>query len=208
MSGKGPTATRAPKAPRPAADEAGLVERFRQGNEAAFEELFRRYREAIHAVAWRLCGDSEEALDVVQEAFIRAYRHAGGFRAESGFYSWVRRIATNLAIDRLRARREGDSGALEEETLAEQALAPDAARLAEENPVERAAGNELAQALAAALQELGPEHRAALVLHANEGLSYKEIAEQMDCPIGTVMSRLFYARRILADKLRRYLAAP
>jgi len=205
VNGEGQAAGKAPGKPKPAADEAGLVERFRQGDEAAFEELFRRYREAIHAIAWRLCGDHEEALDIVQEAFIRAYRHAGAFRAESGFYSWVRRIATNIAIDRRRARREGEGSALEEETLAEQALAPDAARLAEEDPLARAAGHELAQALAAALAELGPEHRTTLVLHANEGLSYKEIAESMACPIGTVMSRLFYARRILAEKLRRYL---
>jgi RNA polymerase sigma-70 factor (ECF subfamily) len=193
------------KAARPAPDEARLVERFRRGDEAAFEELFRRYREAIHAVAWRVTGNHEEALDVVQEAFLRAYRGAAGFRAESGFYSWLRRIATNLAIDRLRARRESEPGALEEETLAEEAQAPQAARLAEEDPVEQVAGRELAAALSAALEQLGPEHRAVLVLHAQEGLSYKEIAEHLDCPIGTVMSRLFYARRTLAEKLRRFL---
>ena len=193
------------EAPRPAPDETALVERFRRGDEAAFETLFRRYREAIHAVAWRVTGNNEEALDVVQEAFIRAYRGSAGFRAESGFYSWLRRIATNLAIDRLRARRENEPGALEEETLADEARAPQAARLAEEDPVEQVAGRELAAALSTALEQLGPEHRAVLVLHAQEGLSYKEIAEHLECPIGTVMSRLFYARRILADKLRRYL---
>ena len=204
MSEKTPSASHAPRAARPAPDEAGLVERFRQGDEAAFEELFRRHREAIHAVAWRFCGDSEEALDITQEAFIRAFRHAGEFRAESGFHSWVRRIATNVAIDRRRARR-GGAAELEEETLAEQALAPDAARLAEEDPVGQAAGRELAAALEAAMAGLSPEHRTTLVLHANEGLSYKEIAEATKCPIGTVMSRLFYARRTLAEKLRRYL---
>ena len=205
MSAKAREATAAPAAPRPAPDEAGLVERFRRGDEAAFEELFRRYREAIHAVAWRFCGDAEEALDITQEAFIRAFRHAGEFRAESGFYSWVRRIATNAAIDRHRAKRDGNSAALEEETLAEQALAPGAARLAEEDPAGQAAGKELAAALEAAMDGLGPEHRQTLVLHAHEGLSYKEIAETMNCPIGTVMSRLFYARQTLAEKLRRYL---
>jgi RNA polymerase sigma-70 factor (ECF subfamily) len=195
----------APGAPKPASDEAGLIARFQRGDEAAFEELFRRYREAIYAVAWRFCSQSEEALDITQEAFIRAFRHAGEFRAECGFYSWVRRIATNVAIDRHRSRREDGSATLEEETLSEQALAPDAARLAEEDPAGQVAGRELAEALQAALAELSPEHRTALVLHANEGLSYKEIAEAMDCPIGTVMSRLFYARRTLAEKLRRYL---
>ena len=205
MSAKGKAEVRAPGAPKPAPDEAGLIGRFQRGDEAAFEELFNRHREAVHAVAWRFCGNSEEALDITQEAFIRAFRHAGDFRAESGFYSWVRRIATNIAIDRHRTKRGANAAALEEETLAEQALAPDAARLAEEDPAGQAAGRELAEALRAALDELSPEHRQALVLHANEGLSYKEIAEAMDCPIGTVMSRLFYARQTLAGKLRRYL---
>jgi len=205
VSAKAQMTAEAPAATRPAADEAGLIERFRRGDEAAFEELFARHREAIHAVAWRFCGNGEEALDITQEAFVRAFRHAGEFRAESGFYSWVRRIATNVAIDRHRARRDTGSALLEEETLAEQALAPDAARLSEEDPVGQAAGRELAGALEAAMNGLSAEHRQTLVLHANEGLSYREIAETMGCPIGTVMSRLFYARQTLAAKLRRYL---
>jgi RNA polymerase sigma-70 factor (ECF subfamily) len=111
----------------------------------------------------------------------------------------------NLAIDRVRARR-GEVSSLEEETLAEDRHAPGAARLAEEDPADQVAGGELREAMEAALATLGPEHRTALVLHAQEGLSYREIAEEMDCPIGTVMSRLHYARRLLAGKLRRFLS--
>jgi len=95
---------------------------------------------------------------------------------------------------------------LEEEILAEERHAPGAARLAEEDPADQAAGAELGVALAEALESLGPEHRTVLVLHAQEGLSYKEIAREMNCPIGTVMSRLHYARRTLAGKLRRFLS--
>ncbi len=185
--------------------ERGLLDRFRRGEESAFEELFAKYREAVYAVAWKVLGDREEALDVVQETFLRAYRGAADFRARSGFYAWLRRIALNLAIDRVRARR-GENSPLEEETLAAERHAPGAARLAEEDPAERAAGSELAEALERELAALGPEHRATLVLHAAEGLSYKEIAEEMNCPIGTVMSRLHYARRLLAGKLRRFLS--
>jgi RNA polymerase sigma-70 factor (ECF subfamily) len=185
--------------------ERELLERFRRGEEAAFEEFFSKYREAVYAVAWKVLGDREEALDVVQEAFLKAYRGAADFRAESGFYAWVRRIAVNLAIDRVRARR-GDDSPLEEEILAEERHAPGAARLAEEDPADQAAGAELGVALAEALESLGPEHRTVLVLHAQEGLSYKEIAREMNCPIGTVMSRLHYARRTLAGKLRRFLS--
>lgn len=184
--------------------ERDLLARFRRGEEKAFEELFTKYREAIYAVAWKVLGDREEALDVVQEAFLRAFRGASGFRAESGFYAWVRRIAVNLSIDRVRARR-GEQAPLEEETLAEEKHAPAAARLAEEDPADRVAGGELAEALEEALSELGAEHRTVLMLHAQEGLSYKEIAGEMDCPIGTVMSRLHYARRLLAGKLRRFV---
>ncbi len=181
-----------------------LLARFRQGEESAFEELFNKYREAVYAVAWKVVGDREEALDVVQEAFLRAFRGAAGFRAESGFYAWVRRIAVNLAIDRVRSRR-GEQSPLEEETLAAEKHAPAAARLAEEDPSERVAGAELAEAMEEALSGLGAEHRTVLTLHAQEGLSYKEIAEEMGCPIGTVMSRLHYARRLLAGKLRRFM---
>lgn len=185
--------------------ERELLESFRRGEEAAFEELFSKYREAVYAVAWKVLGDREEALDVVQDAFLRAWRGAADFRAESGFYAWLRRIALNLAIDRVRARR-GENSPLEEETLAAERHAPGAARLAEEDPAGRAAGSELGEALERELAELGPEHRTVLVLHAAEGLSYKEIAEEMNCPIGTVMSRLHYARRLLAGKLRRFLS--
>jgi len=185
--------------------ERDLLERFRAGEEAAFEEFFSKYREAVYAVAWKVLGDREEALDVVQDAFLRAFRGAANFRAQSGFYAWVRRIAVNLAIDRVRARR-GDGAPLEEETLAQERHAPAAARLAEEDPADRVAGGELAEAMEEALATLGAEHRTVLMLHAQEGLSYKEIAEEMDCPIGTVMSRLHYARRLLAGKLRRFMS--
>jgi RNA polymerase sigma-70 factor (ECF subfamily) len=141
---------------------------------------------------------------VVQEAFIRAWRGATGFRADGGFWGWLRRITANAAIERLRARKAARSAELEEETLAEEAHGAEAARLGEEDPVERTSASELAAALRKELARLDPEHRTAISLHA-EGLSYKEIAEQMNCPIGTVMSRLFYARRTLAGRLRRHM---
>jgi RNA polymerase sigma-70 factor (ECF subfamily) len=188
-----------------AAEAAELLQRFRRGEEAAFEQLFRQYREAIHGVVWRMLGDAEEALDVVQEAFIRAHRAAARFRQECSFYTWMRRIAVNVAIEHLRSRRSARASDLDEETLGEEAHGPGAARLSAEDPLEGAAGAELAEALEAALSELGPEHRATVLLSAREGLSYKEIAEALDCPIGTVMSRLFYARKALAGKLRRFM---
>jgi RNA polymerase sigma-70 factor (ECF subfamily) len=185
-------------------EERRILDGFRRGDERAFEKLFAKYREALYVVAWKVLGDKEEALDVVQDAFLRAWRGAADFRAESGFYSWLRRIAVNLAIDRVRARR-GEGTPLEEETLSAERHAPEAARLAEEGPSGRVAGAELGAAMAEAMAALSADHRTALVLHAQEGLSYKEIAAEMNCPIGTVMSRLFYARQALAAKLRRFM---
>ena len=184
--------------------ERNLLERFQRGEESAFEELFGKYREAVYAVAYKVLRDQESALDVVQDAFLRVFRKADTFRGESGFYAWVRRIALNLAIDKVRARRP-ENTPLEEETLAQEKHGSGAARMAGENPADEVAGGELAEALEREMAGLGEEHRMVLVLHAQEGLSYREIAEQMDCPLGTVMSRLHYARQTLAGKLRRYL---
>jgi RNA polymerase sigma-70 factor (ECF subfamily) len=181
-----------------------LLERFRRGEESAFEQLYIKYREAVYSAAWKVLHDSEGALDVVQDTFLRAYKGAADFRGDSGFYSWLRRIAINLAIDRLRSDRSGDAE-LKEETLSEEKCAASAARLGEESPAAKAAGQELAVAMQDALGELGAEHRTALLLHAQEGMSYREIADAMKCPIGTVMSRLYYARQKLGDKLRRFL---
>ncbi len=182
---------------------AEVLEGFKLGQESAFEKVFEAFRERLYVIAWKVVHDQETAFDVVQDTFLKAYRNASRFRGDCSILSWLRRIAMNLAIDRIRARKSNQA-LLEEETLAQERLAPGAGRLAEKSPEENFAQAELAQALWREINKLKPDHRIPLVLHA-EGLSYQEIADEVGCPLGTVMSRLYYARRELSERLQEFL---
>jgi len=194
-------------------EERVLAERAGGGDEGAFEEIFRRYRDAVYRVAFSFTGNQEDALDAVQETFIKAYRALGRYRGESGLYAWLRRIAVNCCIDRSRARGPIRNLPLEDGLLA---AGPAAAGRgggwsggggggAGVDPGAEAELNELREDLAKAVAELSESHRAVFVLHMVEGLSYNEIADAVGCSIGTVMSRLFYARRKLLEKLKPHL---
>jgi len=194
-----------------------LVEKAAAGGTEAFEALFVKYRQRVFAVAWRLLHNEDTALDIVQDAFVRAYEQLNTLRGETQFYPWLRRIAVNLAIDRLRHLRRGVELELDEERMDQRGLTPISGRLeigclsplaagsAEESPVQKAEFAELSAALSEALLKLSDSHRAVFMLHAAEGMSYKEIAEALDCNIGTVMSRLFYARKRLQELLAPHL---
>ncbi len=181
------------------------------GDPAAFEQLFVKYRQRAFAVAWRLLRDEDAALDVVQDAFVRAYEQLEQLRGEGRFYPWLRRIAINLAIDRLRHLRRSVEVSLDEHRVGEgdeareDASAVVRVHSGSESPVQHAELNELSTALSAALLKLSETHRAVFMLHAAEGMSYKEIADALDCNIGTVMSRLFYARKRLQELLAPHL---
>ena len=173
-----------------------LVARAREGDRDAFRVLVERYEGRVYAIAFGLVGHREDARDVVQEALFKAYRMLGGFRGESSFYTWLYRIVVNVAID---LRRKERPSPLE---------APD--RLADEgaeSPADAAYRQELRTAIRTAVEALPAEQRAVIVLRELEGLSYAEIAEVEQVPIGTVMSRLFYARRKLQAALARYRGA-
>jgi RNA polymerase sigma-70 factor (ECF subfamily) len=194
-----------------AAEDAALVEKASAGDAAAFEQLFVKHRQRVFAVAWRLLRDEDAALDVVQDAFVRAYEQLTNLRGETRFYPWLRRIAVNLAIDRLRHARRGVEVALDERRVGEgeeeqeEPAAVIRARSGSESPVQKAEMSEFSAALAGALQKLSDAHRAVFMLHAAEGMSYQEIADALDCNIGTVMSRLFYARKRLQELLAPHL---
>ncbi len=190
------------------AEDPGLVERSLKGDAAAFEQLFVKYRQRVFAVAWRLVGDEDAALDVVQDAFVRAYEELEKLRGETRFFPWVRRITVNLAIDKLRAIKRSrevslfatsqeDEDGREELTAVGQAMP----EREQDNPGRQAELSEFSSALTDALAKLSESHRAVFMLHAAEGMSYKEIAEALGCNIGTVMSRLFYARKRLQELL-------
>ena len=193
-------------------EDGALVERAVGGDAAAFEQLFLKHRQRLYAVAWRLVRNEDTALDVVQEAFVRAYERLANLRGEGRFYPWLRRIAVNLAIDRLRHIRRGTEVGFDEaqfgagEGAAEERQAARPSERAErESPERRAELSEFGHDLQGALEKIGEAHRTVFMLHAAEGMSYREIAEALDCNIGTVMSRLFYARKKLQELLAPHL---
>ena len=184
-------------------EDRALVERFRAGDGAAFDALVRRNQDRVYGLLWRMLGNREDALDVAQDTFVRAYRGIDGFRAEARFSTWVYGIALNLARNRLRDRsRKGRDRGVSLETLetdapgAMPAAAADCPRAAAEH-------GELEAALAACLEHLPETLRGAFALRVFEGLAYEEIADAMECPRGTVKSRLNDARRRLAECLER-----
>ncbi len=183
----------------PAPSDEQLLARFAAGRRDALEELFRRYRAPAYRVAYRLLGHEADALDAVQEGFVKALTHLDSFQGRSTFKTWLLRVVSNAALDlgRQRGRREAVSLDAAEADGAESArllVADDSAR-----GLERA---DLRRLLDAALATLSEAQRQTFVLHADVGLSYREVARAMDISIGTVMSRLYYARQ----KLRAYLA--
>jgi len=182
-----------------------LVERVQRGDKKAFELLVIKYQRKLMRLVSRLVRDQAEAEDVVQEAFIKAYRALPQFRGDSAFYTWLYRIGINTAKNYLvtqgrRAPTSTEADVEEAETF------DDGDRLRDINtPESLLATKQIAQTLNIAMDELPEELRMAITLREIEGLSYDEIAESMGCPIGTVRSRIFRAREAISEKLRPLL---
>ena len=175
-----------------------LLERSTRGDREALEELFRRYRHIAYRVAYRLLGNEADALDAVQEAFVKALIHLPSFQGRSSFKTWMLRVVSNAALDlgRQRGRREAISmDAMGVQTR--QDLEP----LIIEEPGQGLERADLRQKLQEALSHLSPAQRQTFVLHAEAELSYREVAQTLGISIGTVMSRLYYARLKLRDIL-------
>ncbi|MEO8598231.1 MAG: RNA polymerase sigma factor RpoE [bacterium] len=182
-----------------------LVERVQHGDKKAFELLFSKYQRKLMRLVSRLVRDQAEAEDVVQEAFIKAYRALPQFRGDSAFYTWLYRIGINTAKNYLvtqgrRAPTSTDADVEEAETF------DDGEHLRDINtPESMLATKQIAQTVNLAMESLPDELRTAISLREIEGLSYDEIADVMECPIGTVRSRIFRAREAIAEKLRPLL---
>ncbi|MBA2356890.1 MAG: sigma-70 family RNA polymerase sigma factor [Actinobacteria bacterium] len=174
-------------------DEA-LVERTKAGDLDAFEALVKRYRAVVFRVASRIVG-RDEADDVSQDAFLRAFHRLEQFRRDSPFRSWLLRIAHNAALDALERRRPAEGDPPED--------TPEAVPARTRTPADELEVSERRDRLALKLRQVSPAHRTVLVLRDLEGLSYEEIAEVTDSPLGSVKGRLFRARRELMDILRR-----
>lgn len=188
------------------ADEA-LVELARAGDRDAREELFRRGRDVAYRVAFRLLRNPDDAMDAVQDGFIKAFRHLDAFDGRSAFRTWLLRIVTNAAYDL--GRRKGRRPALRLADLdadADGSSAPAGSSLAEpsidDDPSLGLHRDDLRRSLDDALSRLSPTIRETFILSAEAGLSYKEIAEAQDVPIGTVMSRIYNARQKLQALLQ------
>ncbi len=187
-----------------------LVQRVQAGDSKAFRELFDKYHRRAFAVAMGVVKNEDDALDAVQEAFVKVHKNIHKFQGSSSFYTWLYRIVMNVSIDHVRrtSRRKNldfDERALHEESevAGDGALVP---HVTNANPGKAALRRELGGAIQAALQELPEHHRAAIVLREIEGMSYEEMAEALGVPKGTVMSRLFHARKKMQAALAPYLS--
>ena len=181
-------------------DDKSLVGAAQAGDMQAFEELVARHRDKVYARAFSMMRNEEEAIDLSQEAWVKGWQRLKQFQGESAFGTWMTRIVINLCLDALRKQRRHPAESIEEmdeETGGVERQMP----VVVVNPTERLEQGELRQRIDAALEKLSAEHRTVLVLHEFEEMEYKEIAKTVGCSIGTVMSRLFYARRKLAALL-------
>jgi len=179
--------------------EADLVRMAREGDLTAFEELVARHRDKVYARAYSMMRNEEEALDLSQDAWVKGWQRLAQFQGDSSFITWMTRIVINLCLDQLRKhkRQRAESiEAMEEEGGVERQMP-----VVTTNPTAGLERVELRERIDRALAQLSHEHRTVLVLHEFEELEYKEIAKRMKCSIGTVMSRLFYARRRMASLL-------
>lgn len=183
------------KTPPRDATDAELVARAQTGEEAAFEELVRRYRNDVYGLSYHFMRNREEAWDVSQEVFIKAYRSLKHFRGDSGFKTWLLRITANHCKDNFKKRR---LSTVSMDAMPTQDLFP-----SETDPGKELRNIELGQAIQEALDSLPPKHRMAFVLREFEDMSYKDMAKVMNCSEGTVMSRLHHARKKLQTKLMR-----
>jgi RNA polymerase sigma-70 factor (ECF subfamily) len=176
-------------------DERALIQRCIAGDATAFEPLVEKYRQRVWRLAYQVLHDREEAWDVAQEAFVRAFHSLPSFRGQSAFYTWLFRITVNVATDRHR-QRGAQARAFGPERVSEEEWArttPDPGG----GPEQQAARKEQRERIRSALDALPPKARTIIMLSDVEGLSYREIAEVLNCPIGTVMSRLHNARKRL-----------
>jgi RNA polymerase sigma-70 factor (ECF subfamily) len=184
-----------------AESDLALVERVQRGDKSAFDVLVLRYQHKVLKLIMRYIRDAMEAEDVAQEAFIKAYRALPGFRGESAFYTWLYRIAINTAKNALVSSKrrpiDYDLDLQDPDQYELQARLKDG-----ETPEHLVLTEEIRQTVNGAMKELPDDLRTAIVLREIDGLSYEEIAAAMDCPVGTVRSRIFRAREAIDRKLR------
>ena len=186
-------------------DDLELVRRVQRGDLSAYDELVRRYQERIYATLYHMTSNHEDANDLAQESFIKAFQAIRSFKGDSSFFTWLYRIAVNKTINFLKQRRNRSHMSLNDLDFNAEHDPDLVALVSEKTPRREISLSELQEKLNGALQRLSESHRMVVTLHDVQGLSHEEIAKIMDCNIGTVRSRLFYARQQLQAYLSDYL---
>ncbi len=180
-------------------EETEIISRCQQGDQEALKEIFDKYHEKVYRIAYGVVRQREEALDVVQEVFIKLFRSIKNFKGRSHFYTYLYRMVMNTAIDHKRKAGKQFMSSLDEEGSFEPS------EEAEKGPERVLLQKELEERVKLAMDKLPDEQRAALIYRDVEGLSYQEMAEAMGCSIGTVMSRLHYGRKRMQESLKDYV---
>jgi RNA polymerase sigma-70 factor (ECF subfamily) len=208
-----PTSPRAPQ-PEPArsgsptppqTSETLLVRRARQGDLESYDELIRLYQERIYATIYHMTSNHEDANDLAQETFIKGFHALKSFKGGSSFYTWIYRIAVNKTINFLKQRRHKTAMSLDDLDFNAEHDPDLVAFISDKTPRREVNLAELQEKLNEAMQRLSEPHRLVVTLHDVQGMSHEEIAKIMDCNVGTVRSRLFYARQQLQAHLSDYL---
>ena len=181
-------------------DESILVERSKSGDTQSFEELVSRYRDRVYARAFSIMRNEDLAIDLSQNAWIKAWQRLEQFHGDASFVTWLNRIITNLCLDELRRQKRLKTDSIEE-IQEDTGPVENRMEIQDFDPIAKLNQQELRERIDDAMDKLSVNHRTVLLLYEYEQLEYKQIADQMDTTIGTVMSRLFYARKKMASLL-------
>jgi RNA polymerase sigma-70 factor (ECF subfamily) len=189
----------------PETDDLTLVRRAQAEDMGAYDQLVRRYQERVYATVYHMTSNHEDANDLVQETFIKAFRALKTFKGDSSFYTWIYRIAVNKTINFLKQRKNRVQLSLNDLDFNVENDPDLVALISDKTPRRSLHLSELQEKLNSALRKLSEHHRMVVVLHDVQGLSHEEVGRIMDCNVGTVRSRLFYARQQLQAHLSDYL---
>ncbi len=186
------------------ASDADLVQLCQAGETAAFDQLVGRYRTRVFGMIYNMVHNEQDAWDLSQDSFLKAWKSIGRFRGQSSFYTWIYRIVMNVTIDWLRKKQVKGTGAEFDDAIQLQEIDPASRTVpkADALPHQRMVHGEIRERINEAIAQLSPEHRAVILMKETDEMQYHEIAEALGCSIGTVMSRLFYARKKLQNMLR------
>ena len=184
--------------------ELDLVKQCQAGQTEAFDQLVIRYRTRVFAMIYNMVHNEQDAWDLAQDSFLKAWKSINRFQGKSSFYTWIYRIVMNVTIDWLRKKQVKGTGAEFDDAIQLKEIDPASRTVpkADALPHQRMEQNEIRARIDAAIAQLSPEHRAVILMKETEDMQYHEIAEALGCSIGTVMSRLFYARKKLQNLLR------